>query len=125
MTAEKACADYERWSAEIKRLTAEIANTRCPVEETTAEAVEQGTPVWVDPVPSCFRRAAQTMIPPMYPDDGERPIRLAEIAPLVADCPDCTRLVELIAARKQARQRLGIAKRAIRAAGKRQLREAA
>lgn len=112
--AWEACGEYETWAAAVRRLTEEIAAIQCPNESE----VEQDTH-WPGS-PSCFSIAREQRRPESYHGDGNppRPLRLNEIEPLVADCPECSRLVKLIRARKVARQRYGVAKRKVRAVGK-------
>lgn len=87
-----ACLEYDRWASEVARLTEEIREATCP----------KGTGGY-----SCFQVARTDPANPVGPS-------LATLAMLVADCPSCSRLCELIAARKHARQRFGVAKRRIR-----------
>lgn len=106
--AEAASRDYAHWAGEVRRLTEEIARTVCPHESPSE--LETHAP----PTPSCFRAASE------QPDrQGRR--TLDQIAGEVADCRACSDLVLLIRARRQARQRFGVAKRAVRSVGKKLL----
>lgn len=114
--AVDACREYEHWASEIPRLTDAIGAVRCPNETWVDD--EHGS--WLSEGESCFHAASQVTLPAgSLPDDGDRPIRLDEIANRVADCPACSELVDLIRARRHARKRWGVAKRRVRAAGKR------
>lgn len=120
--AEKALhavAEYERWHAEVERLSFEIGASLCPHENPNASE-EDG---WYNPG-SCFRNAADEELPDI-PADAFGPAvprkrSLAEIAeyPDVKKCPSCSRLCVLIVERKAARQQRGIAKRRVRHVGK-------
>jgi hypothetical protein len=122
--AADACRDYEHWASEITRLTAEIVAVECP-EEREPDIDEAGA--LVEAVDSCFRRAREDSAnwTPGGPEDPPHPPTLATIAKAVASCPECSRLCVLIAERKHARQRFGVAKRAVRSVGKRAGREVA
>jgi len=113
--ALEACVEYEHCAAEVTRLTSAIGQVECPRE--THDDVVDGK--FVPGTPSCFQRVRTEMRPTgPLPDDGPRPVNLAEIGTLVADCPECSRLVNLIGERRGMRQRFGKAKRAIRHLGK-------
>ena len=114
-TPEQACEEYERWAAEVTRLTSEIGYETCPKERETP----------FGPVgDSCFAEAKKELCGGDFGDrnDPMRLISLQEIEKTVAACPSCTRLVGFIRARKEARQQYGIAKRRVRSVGKRLLR---
>ena len=117
MNARDACIEYERWAAEVRRLTDAIGEGECPFQASPeAETHYRGCP-------SCFREAADEIIPSREPDDGPNRRSLNMIEIKVASCESCTRLVGFIRARKHARQRYGVAKRAVRLAGKRAIEE--
>lgn len=121
MNAVEACCEYETWAAAVQRLTQQIRECGCSKADAAwAEALAKDE-FPADGPRSCFSVAKETAVPRRQPDDDTRP-KLNEIGPMVADCPECSRLVTLIRARKHARQRFGVAKRAIRAAGKAALR---
>jgi hypothetical protein len=101
-----ACRDYEHWAREIPRLTTAIGACRCPHERDADFGIAE--------VPSCFQQAREDAREEMYP---EWPT-LNDLAALVTDCTECSRLVELIRERRQARRRFGAAKRAVRRAGR-------
>ena len=114
--AATVCAEYERWAAEITRLTAAIAEEFCPKENVREDewenVIRSGT--------SCFTNAKADLC---QGDFGEaeypnQPITLAQIEETVTDCPSCTRLVGFIRARKEAKKQYGIAKRRVRHVGK-------
>lgn len=113
--AVHACRDYDHWAAEIPRLSAAIGAIKCPRQLTD----EWGSVD--DEAVSCFQRAAREEFPGNQPDDGPTRRNLDAIAKVVANCPECSRLCVLIRERKYARQRLGVAKRTIRAIGRRAL----
>ena len=98
-----ACRAYDHWAHEIKRLTSEIGAVECPRE---------GEPSPFATFPSHFRQAADVRV-----GMGDR-LTLDEIRKRVADCPECSRLCVLIAERREARKRFGVAKRAVRRAGR-------
>jgi hypothetical protein len=101
-----ACLAYDHWAREVARLTAEIAENVCPRED------DDDAGWW----PSCFKCAIEDRAN-WWPGDVEnepRPPTLETVAKLVEDCPSCSRLCALIAERKHARQRFGVAKRRIR-----------
>ena len=107
------CVDYERWASEVSRLTDEIATTVCPHESLPEEETH-----WNGSL-SCFQDARENLKPVIRrPDDGPRPPYLSEIAAAVKDCPSCSRLCAAIRERREARQRLGVAKRRVRVVGK-------
>lgn len=56
MSAGEACAEYERWAAEVSRLTDAIAGEECPEQEEGRE--DNG---WRGH-PSCFYDAAHEVI---------------------------------------------------------------
>lgn len=99
---------YDELATRVKALTDEISATRCPREGDPALPFDTGE--------SCFSEAKRRARPETLgrPEDGERPIRLAEVAIEVRDCPSCSRLCEAIAERRDARRQLGVAKRALR-----------
>jgi hypothetical protein len=120
--ARIACRAYDHWAREIPRLTADIGACECPRaaervarEEAAAEAEHRGA--IIESV-SCFKSAAQEQIG--HDDNEYVAVRrnLEQVAAVVQDCPECSRLCQLIAERKHARQQLGVAKRAIRRAGR-------
>lgn len=123
IAALNACADYEGWAAEVRRLTEEIGNLVCPRQAPGHENL--GVPAFMAASgESCFEAAKKDLVnwrEGLCPEDPRRPPLLADLAKVVADCPECSRLCELIAARKHARQRFGVAKRAVRHVGKRVL----
>lgn len=110
--AAAACAEYDHWASEIVRLTAEIGTCDCP---PGAAWSDEGPGTGED---SCFRKASLEEFPGELPDEGARRRDLAAIARAVADCATCSRLCLLIAARKHARQRFGVAKRKVRQIGR-------
>ena len=118
MTAEQACAEYERWAAEVARLTQAIAETRCPREPTLDALTGLQNDDGSD---SCFSKAKieTTDADNWIPGHANRPLNLDEIEEEVEDCESCTRLVGFIRERKHARQRFGVAKRQVRVVGKR------
>ena len=118
MEAGTACIEYERWAAEMARLTAAIGNESCPIGLTKVIELDMVSG-------SCFERATRerTDADNWIPGHGNRPLNLDEIEEEVESCESCTRLVHAIRARKHARQRFGVAKRLVRLAGK-QLRAA-
>ena len=115
-TAAWACGEYERWAAEVQRLSREIGDCRCPKEEITDEEVWSGA---IIDLQSCFSRAkSEETDADSWRGISSRPPTLDEIEEEVWDCPACMRLVSLIRERKAARQKLGGAKRRIRYYGK-------
>ena len=114
--ALSACAEYEHWASEIRRLTDEIAETVCPKEWDGVDSYDE------EPRDSCFAEAKSVEV--VESSIGEtRPPLLHEIEERVNDCVECTQLVALIRERKHARQRWGVAKRKVRHAGKLAARE--
>ena len=112
-----ACAEYERWAAEIRRLTDAICECECPKEWDGVDTYDE------ESNSSCFASAKAEYV--VESSIGEtRPLFLHEIEERVKDCEACTQLVTLIRDRKLARQRWGVAKRKVRVAGKRELAEA-
>lgn len=112
--AVDACREYEHWAAEVRRLTDAIVASTCP-KEAPEHVDEDG---WdVDEVASCFEKAKRE--PVEIGRYQSRPPFLSEIAERVAGCPRCSELVDLIRARRHARKQWGVAKRKVRAAGKR------
>ena len=114
--AVAACASYQHWASEVRRLTDAITDCECPLDTIATFESEE------DARCSCFTEAKTEFVPAgSQPDDGDRPKTLDEIGEEVKDCESCTQLVTLIRERKHARQRWGVAKRKVRAAGKRAL----
>jgi hypothetical protein len=111
-----ACQQYDHWAREIVRLTHEIAAVHCPREE----GVEIRPGYFQQSAPSHFREAAEESLPvSAWSDEPEtRRRNLPGIAVVVADCPACSRLCELIVERKEARVRYGVAKREVRRIGR-------
>lgn len=109
--AVKACRDYDHWAREVDRLTEAIGDVVCP--RTQGPTDDIGNPIHGERA-SCFERERYKNV---HASDGEplRRLYLSEVAAKVRDCPECSRLCALIAERKEARKRLGVAKRAIRA----------
>ena len=116
MSAEEACAEYERWAAEVSRLTGAISETRCP-EEPTLDGDGLAND---DGGKSCFTKAKSetTDADNFLPGHGDRRLNLDEIEEEVEGCESCSGLVGLIRERKHARQRFGVAKRRVRMVGK-------
>lgn len=114
-TATEACVEYERWASEVGRLTRELGAISCPNEGPQ----EDDGFAWRK---SCFQEARDDRAnwKPEGAENPPHPPSLAEIAKLVADCPECSKLCRLIAERKHARQRFGVAKRLVRAVGRRE-----
>jgi len=114
--AVEAVREYEWWASEVARLTNAIKGEVCP-EESPPEAETH----WFG-VGSCFSDAAQEEIvtapADIYGPEERRKLSLEEIEAEVKDCPSCTRLCELIRARRHARKRYGVAKRGVRHVGK-------
>lgn len=113
--ALSACVEYEHWASEVARLTLEIGACECPNESVAEDETH-----WSGSQ-SCFTEAKEDRAnwTPGGPEHSPGPPTLATLAKIVANCPACSRLCELIAARKHARQRFGVAKRRIRAVGRR------
>lgn len=120
--AVRACRDFEGWTREVEELTAEIAECWCPNEPGPHR-----DPEWIDgEVPpmdapqSCFQRERSVVVSTgaVY-SEPRGPRTIDEVRAAVSDCPACSRLCDLIAERKRARMRVGVAKRLIRHAGKR------
>ena len=120
MSAEEACAEYERWAMEVALLTCGISETRCPKEPTLDEETGLQND---DGGKSCFTKARTEISDAdnFLPGHGDRPLNLDEIEDEVEGCESCSGLVGLIRERKLARQRFGVAKRGIRMIGKRVL----
>lgn len=112
--AVNACRDYEHWAGEVKRLTQEIGKVVCP-EQEVRYLVED--PDWPIVNGESHFEIERTVLKPRYMDAPD-PRTLDEVAEAVKDCPECSRLCVLIRERKHARQRFGVAKRAVRRAGK-------
>ena len=117
--AVEVCADYERWAAEVARLTKTISETYCPNEpQPDGEGVWHGSGG-----ESCFTKAKTELCGADVGEDrpgmSNRGLTLDELEEEVADCESCTRLVRLIQERKEARKTYGVAKRRVRAIGKR------
>lgn len=114
--AVAACVDYDRWATEIRVLTEAIGECTCPAEDQPFTHVAGDDGATFRAPTSCFRRASAVRLPggPM-PDDAPRRLYLHEVAARVKDCAACTRLCELIEARRHARRQWGVAKRRIRA----------
>lgn len=112
-SAMRACSDYQHWASEVRRLTDAIAALRCPDERDYED--ETGAPH----IPSCFAVEREVIVSTggAYPEP-RGPRTLAEVAVAVKDCPECSRLCQLIADRKAARQKWGAAKRHVRSVGK-------
>lgn len=121
--ALSACTQYDHWVREIQRLTKAIGDVECPREMPPVD--EEGFPDldWRQQV-SHFREACQERRGDEYAL-RTAPIPLEDVARLVADCPECSKLARLIAERRTARQKLGAAKRRIRAIAKCAAKEAA
>lgn len=131
--ALEACRDYDYWSWLVQRLTKEISECECP-NEIEPEGLVFGTDAWDDwhgsGHPTHFTAAkerledvaAYRLSRPDGPYSSD-PVTLDHIAaaPEVRSCPSCSRLVELIRCRKDAKKRLAVAKRAIRRIGKKAL----
>lgn len=110
-----ACVEYDECAGEVRRLSGEIAGLECRRgTERLEAALESGARVIEGA--SCFQlaKADDANWRSGSIEDGPRPPTLAQLAVLVADCPDCARLCELIAARRDARKRFAVAKRRIR-----------
>lgn len=106
--AVAACRDYELWASEVRRLTVAIGEVECPNE---AKEPPQGGEWFFDPE-SHFAIARRE---PVGPEDVPS---LDEVERRVQDCEACVRLCRLIRERQHARQRFGVAKRAVRHVGK-------
>ena len=110
--AANACAEYERWASEVTRLTTAIGAEECPME-VRLDTGERG-----DPPGSCFAEAASEEIEPFTEEAPSKKRTLDQIEIEVQGCESCLRLVGLIRTRRHARQRYGVAKRAVRVVGK-------
>lgn len=112
-----ACAEYEHWASEVGRLTNDIRDCICPKENVEDPTGEFGSPFGTEP--SCFQRAKNDPANVTGSvESGPAQPNLFAIAKLVAGCPSCSKLCDLISARRHARNRFGIAKRKVRHAGK-------
>ena len=115
--AANACRDYEYWASEVARLTEAISDEECPHENYGDESDGYYE------APSCFHVAAKETFygHQEYPDEPPPTRRrtLDGIGKEVADCESCSRLVGFIRDRKEAKKRLGVAKRQVRVVGKR------
>jgi len=114
--AGNACAEYERWASEVKRITVALSKHFCPEENPREDELgnvfANGT--------SCFQKAKTELCQgdfgeARYPNE---PITLDQIEATVSDCPSCIILVGFIRDRKKARKQYGIAKRRVRSVGK-------
>jgi hypothetical protein len=117
-SAVAACREYEHWASEVRRLTDAMAELRCWAESDVEEETH-----WAGSE-SHFRTVSQERLDVYdgWTEEGctSRRRTLEEVAahPEVAACSACSQLVELIRARRYARKRYGVAKRAVRRAGK-------
>lgn len=102
-TAVDLCRQYAEFAAEVDRLTDAIRMVACP-NETEVLDFEDDMSVRE----SCFQHARSTM-------GRYRSIHF--IGSMVKDCPECSRLVELIAARRTAKRRHASVKGRIRKLG--------
>lgn len=122
--ALKACADYARLSAEVKRLTVAIAVALagCPrvegrladLEFETGQALEGVTHV---------KNAYRGFIPDDAWEPYLRHYSAAELIEQLSVCPHCLAAHEAIQRRKAARKSLGAAKRAITMIGRKAIKE--
>lgn len=112
--AEQACVAYDHWAREVARLTEAIGLVQCPNAPDGEYSEGDDGATFVHRV-SCFERERHRMIV-AYDGEPIRRVWLAEVADAVRDCPGCSRLCALIAERKEARKKWGVAKRAIRRA---------
>lgn len=115
-----ACLQYDHWKREIDRLTKEIKGCVCPREEPPKPF--EPDPDWRQE-PSHYSDAKERLeaereaLRPDGPYPSEK-VYLEDIEAEVSDCPACSRLCRLIRDRKHARQRWGVAKRAVRHAAR-------
>lgn len=111
--ALEACLKYDGWKREIERLTEEIATCFCPEQEVHFDEV---TEVEYATGASHFASSKKRLEAERdrRHDASTETVDLEDIEAEVADCPACSRLCRLIRERKHARQRWGVAKRAVR-----------
>lgn len=113
-TAEDACIDYAIWVADVRRLTKIIRENTCEVvgDKFAQAALDLHEPN--DPVPeSCLSQHWQITNggPPSYYE--------IPLLPFDEMCAQCKTAWHAITDRREARKRLGAAKRSVEAIGKR------
>lgn len=105
--ALKACADYARLSAEIKRLRNEIgAHLIACLESKEAKGIR--------PIDTCLSEAYACE----KDEDGRYFLDASEQDEILSKCIYCSAAHEAIQARKAARKQFGILKRSISAIGR-------
>jgi hypothetical protein len=109
-TAEEVCIAYAQAVAEVRRFAGEMKKYPCEVVFDWCES-SQETPNPEDCLDEYFR--VET-----YQAGDDRPTERRAIA-IDEVCPNCQERLRTINDRKDARKRLGAAKRAVEAVGKR------